>query len=93
MNALATVPTIDRAENAVYCPLGKVLTGSEKSPPSSSVGLQARSDTAINTVGILDWVLRDDSPTLLASTNGFLRMHRQGTAFGQQLIATCAGSP
>jgi membrane-bound lytic murein transglycosylase MltF len=54
--------------------------------------LQAHADIAINTGGSLGWVVRKNSPKLLADINEFVKTHRQGTAFGQQLIAKYTGS-
>ncbi len=54
--------------------------------------MQIHSDIAVNTGGTLGWIIRKDSPKLLATANEFLKTHRQGTAFGQQLIAKYTGS-
>ncbi|MGP0099228.1 MAG: transglycosylase SLT domain-containing protein [Terriglobales bacterium] len=49
--------------------------------------MQIHTDIAINTGGTLGWIVRKDSPKLLATADEFLKTHRQGTAFGQQLMA------
>jgi membrane-bound lytic murein transglycosylase MltF len=54
--------------------------------------MQAHPDVAINTGGAFGWGVRKDSPKLLAAINEFFKTHRQGTAFGQQLIAQYTGS-
>jgi hypothetical protein len=63
--------------------LGKVRTG----PEGARLLRQAHFDIVINTGGTLGWVVRKDSPKLSATINEFLKTHRQGTAFGLQLIA------
>ncbi len=54
--------------------------------------LQAHTDVAVNTGGSLGWVVRKNSPKLLADIDEFIKTHRQGTAFGQQLITKYTGS-
>jgi membrane-bound lytic murein transglycosylase MltF len=53
--------------------------------------LQVHTDVAINTGGELGWGVRKESPKLLADINAFLKTHRQGTAFGQELLARYTG--
>jgi len=54
--------------------------------------MQIHTEIAINTGGSLGWVIRKDSPKLLDAINEFIKTHRQGTAFGQQMIAKYTGS-
>ena len=54
--------------------------------------MQIHTEIAINTGGSLGWVIRKDSPKLLAAINEFIKTHRQGTVFGQQMIAKYTGS-
>lgn len=49
--------------------------------------LQLHPEIAVNTGGAFGWAMRKDSPLLMAALNKFGKTHRQGTAFGQQLIA------
>ena len=50
------------------------------------------SDIAIGPGVAFGWVVRKDSPKLLADINEFIKTHRQGTAFGNQLAMNYAGS-
>jgi membrane-bound lytic murein transglycosylase MltF len=54
--------------------------------------VQAHPDMAIATGETVGWVVRKNSPKLLADVNEFLKTHRQGTAYGQQLITKYTGS-
>jgi membrane-bound lytic murein transglycosylase MltF len=54
--------------------------------------LQVHSDIAIATGEAIGWAVRKDSPKLLAAINDFFKTHRQGTAFGQQLLTKYTGS-
>ena len=49
--------------------------------------LQLHPEIAVNTGGAFGWAMRKDSPLLMSAVNEFGKTHRQGTAFGQQLIA------
>ena len=54
--------------------------------------LQLHPDTPVATGESLGWAVRKNSPKLLADVNDFFKTHRQGTAFGQQLLAKYTGS-
>jgi membrane-bound lytic murein transglycosylase MltF len=54
--------------------------------------LKVHSDMAIATGESLGWAVRKNSPKLLATISNFLTAHRQGTAFGTQLLAKYTGS-
>jgi membrane-bound lytic murein transglycosylase MltF len=54
--------------------------------------MQVHTDIAISTGETVGWIVRKNSPKLLADINEFLKTHRQGTAFGQQLITKYFGS-
>ncbi len=54
--------------------------------------LQLHPDMPIATGISLGWAVRKNSPKLLADINDFFKTHRQGTAFGQQLLAKYIGS-
>jgi membrane-bound lytic murein transglycosylase MltF len=54
--------------------------------------MQIYPDLAISSEGALGWAVRKDSPKLLATINEFVRTHRQGTVFGQQVITKYTGS-
>ena len=41
--------------------------------------------------GAFAWGVRKNSPKLLADLNDFLKTHRQGTAFGQELLNRYTG--
>ena len=53
--------------------------------------LQVHTDVVISTGGEFAWGVRKNSPRLLADINAFLKTHRQGTAFGQELLARYTG--
>jgi membrane-bound lytic murein transglycosylase MltF len=54
--------------------------------------LQVHSDIAVATGESLGWAVRKNSPKLLANINEFLKTHRQGTAFGNMILAKYTGS-
>jgi membrane-bound lytic murein transglycosylase MltF len=54
--------------------------------------LQIHTDIAVATGDSLGWAVRKNSPKLLATINEFLKTHRQGTRFGNELIAKYTGS-
>jgi membrane-bound lytic murein transglycosylase MltF len=48
-------------------------------------------DTAISTGGTVAWAVRKDSPKFLADLNDFFETHKQGTAFGRELVSRYVG--
>jgi membrane-bound lytic murein transglycosylase MltF len=54
--------------------------------------MQVHSDIAIGPGVAFGWAVRKDSPKLLAEINKFIKTHRQGTAFGNQLVTKYTGS-
>ncbi|UWZ82355.1 MltF family protein [Occallatibacter riparius] len=48
--------------------------------------MQVREDLAIHTGGTFAWAARKNSPKLMADLNDFFKTHKQGTAFGQELL-------
>jgi membrane-bound lytic murein transglycosylase MltF len=48
-------------------------------------------DTAISTGGTVGWAIRRDSPKLMADLNDFFTTHKQGTAFGKELVSRYVG--
>ncbi len=48
--------------------------------------IQLHADIAVNAGGEFAWAMRKDSPQLRAALNGFVKTHRQGTAFGNATI-------
>lgn len=54
--------------------------------------LQLHADIPVATGDSLGWAVRKNSPKLLADINDFFKTRRQGTAFGQQLLAKYTGS-
>ncbi|UWZ82162.1 MltF family protein [Occallatibacter riparius] len=44
-------------------------------------------DTAISTGGTVAWAIRKDSPKLMADLNQFFTTHKEGTAFGRELVS------
>ena len=54
--------------------------------------MQVHSDIAIGPGVAFGWAVRKDSPKLLADINEFIKTHRQGTAFGNQLATKYTGS-
>jgi membrane-bound lytic murein transglycosylase MltF len=54
--------------------------------------MQVHSDIAIGPGVAFGWAVRQDSPKLLADINEFIKTHRQGTAFGNQLATRYTGS-
>lgn len=55
-------------------------------------GMQLHSDIVLNSGGVFAWAVRKNSPKLLGAVNDFLKTHRQGTAFGNQLVAKYTAS-
>jgi membrane-bound lytic murein transglycosylase MltF len=53
--------------------------------------MQVHHEIAISTGGSFAWGVRKDSPKLLAEINDFLKTHREGTAFGQELLSRYTG--
>jgi membrane-bound lytic murein transglycosylase MltF len=53
--------------------------------------MQIHLDVAVSTGGAFSWGVRKGSPRLLADLNDFFKTHRQGTAFGQELLARYVG--
>jgi membrane-bound lytic murein transglycosylase MltF len=54
--------------------------------------LQVHSDIWVASGQALGWAVRKDSPKLLAVINEFLKTHRQGTTFGNRVLAEYTGS-
>jgi membrane-bound lytic murein transglycosylase MltF len=54
--------------------------------------MQVHSDIAIGSGVAFGWAARKDSPKLLADINEFIKAHRQGTAFGNQMVTKYTGS-
>ena len=50
-------------------------------------------DVVIDDAGQLGWAMRKNSPKLMEAVNAFVKTHKQGTAFGNSLIARYAQSP
>ena len=55
--------------------------------------MQAHPDVVIAPGVAYGWAVRKNSPQLLAAINDFLKTHRQGTAFGRQLVDEYVNSP
>ena len=53
--------------------------------------MQVHDDVPLSTGGAFAWGVRKNSPKLLADINDFLKTHKQGTAFGQQLLSRYVG--
>ena len=53
--------------------------------------MQVHDDVAISTGGTFAWGVRKNSPKLLADINDFFKTHRQGTAFGQEVLNRYTG--
>jgi membrane-bound lytic murein transglycosylase MltF len=49
--------------------------------------IQVHTNVAIDTGGAYAWAVRKNSPKLMADINDFFKTHRQGTAFGQELMS------
>jgi membrane-bound lytic murein transglycosylase MltF len=45
-----------------------------------------RPEAAVNTGGRIAWMLRKDSPKLKEAVNGFVKTHRKGSAFGNEIF-------
>jgi membrane-bound lytic murein transglycosylase MltF len=54
--------------------------------------MQVHFDIAIGTGVAFGWAARKNSPKLLADINEFIKTHRQGTAFGNQMVTKYTGS-
>jgi membrane-bound lytic murein transglycosylase MltF len=54
--------------------------------------LKARPDLVVNSGGELAWAFRPNSPQLKAALDGFVKTHRQGTAFGNTVLKKYTGS-
>ena len=55
--------------------------------------IKANPDVVINDSGQIAWAMRKDSPKFLAVVNEFVKTHKQGTLFGNGLIARYGQSP
>jgi membrane-bound lytic murein transglycosylase MltF len=53
--------------------------------------MQVHNDVAISTDGSFAWGVRKGSPKLLGDLNDFFKTHKQGTAFGQELLSRYVG--
>ena len=54
--------------------------------------IEPRPEMAINTGGQIGWMLRKESPKLMAEVNAFAKKHGQGTSVGNTLIRRYADS-
>ncbi len=54
-------------------------------------GITPRPDLTVASDDALAWVFRPNSPRLKAAVDGFLKTHRQGTTFGNTLVARYTG--
>lgn len=54
--------------------------------------MQLHSDIVLNSGGVFAWAVRKNSPKLLGAINDFFKTHRQGTAFGNRLVAKYTAS-
>jgi membrane-bound lytic murein transglycosylase MltF len=54
--------------------------------------IQVHSNITVATGGSLGWAVRKDSPKFLADINGFVKKNRQGTKFGDEILARYTGS-
>jgi membrane-bound lytic murein transglycosylase MltF len=54
--------------------------------------IQVHSDVTVASGGSLGWAVRKDSPKFLADINEFVKKNRQGTKFGNEILARYAGS-
>jgi membrane-bound lytic murein transglycosylase MltF len=50
-------------------------------------------DVVLDANGEIGWAIRKNSPKLLDAVNQFVKTHKQGTAFGNSIIARYAQSP
>lgn len=53
--------------------------------------MKVYNDIPLSTGGAFAWGVRKNSPKLLADLNDFFKTHKQGTAFGQQLLSRYVG--
>jgi membrane-bound lytic murein transglycosylase MltF len=53
--------------------------------------MQVHDDIPLSTAGAFAWAMRKNSPKLLADINDFFKTHKQGTAFGQELLSRYVG--
>src|SRR5262249_49490761 len=49
-------------------------------------------DVVIDESGQLGWAMRKNSPKLMSAVNEFVKTHKQGTVFGNEMIARYAQS-
>jgi membrane-bound lytic murein transglycosylase MltF len=54
--------------------------------------IQVHSNFTVATGGSVGWAVRKDSPKFLADINGFVKKNRQGTKFGDEILARYTGS-
>jgi membrane-bound lytic murein transglycosylase MltF len=54
--------------------------------------IQVHSNITVATGGSLGWAVRKDSPKFLADINDFVKKNRQGTKFGDEILARYTGS-
>ncbi len=78
--------------NAGLLPLTVVNDWTAKLWSKFLTKMQVHSDIAVGSGVTFGWAVRKNSPKLLAEINEFLKTHRQGTVFSQQLVAKYAGS-
>ena len=55
--------------------------------------IKANPAVVVDDAGQIGWAMRKNSPKLLAVVNEFVKTHKQGTEFGNSLIARYAKSP
>jgi len=53
--------------------------------------MQVHNDVVISTGGSFAWGMRKSSPKLMADINDFFKTHKQGTAFGQEVLSRYVG--
>jgi membrane-bound lytic murein transglycosylase MltF len=53
--------------------------------------MQVHDDIPLSTGGAFAWAVRKNSPKFLADINDFFKTHKQGTAFGQELLSRYVG--
>jgi membrane-bound lytic murein transglycosylase MltF len=55
--------------------------------------IKANTDVAVDDSGQIGWAMRKNSPQLMNVVNEFVKTHKQGTVFGNSVIARYALSP
>jgi membrane-bound lytic murein transglycosylase MltF len=55
--------------------------------------ITAHPDVVVDDSGTVAWAMRKNSPKLMEAANAFVKTHKQGTEFGNSIIARYAQSP